>query len=110
MYSYNTIIYKIFVNLRAELLVLPEANVLPVERRAGNGFIGVAWVSYVAGSAATLLSQWPVENAELITSFHQEFKMHTPNALQQATIKLLNSPAFRHPVHWAGFTFLSGIK
>ena len=31
-------------------------------------------------------------------------------ALQQATIKLLNSPAFRHPVHWAGFTFLSGIK
>ena len=72
--------------------------------------IGVAWVSYVAGSAATLLSQWPVENAELMTSFHQEFKMHTPNALQQATIKLLNSPAFRHPVHWAGFTFLSGIK
>lgn len=98
------------LNLRAELLALPEANVLPVERRSGNGFTGVAWASYVGGSPATLLSQWPAENSELMTSFHQQFKARTSHALQQATTKLLNNPEFRHPVHWAGFTLLGGIR
>ncbi len=97
-------------NLRTELLALPEAVVLPVERRSGNGFTGVAWASYVAGSSATLVSQWQAENTEWLTNFHQQAQARTPNALQQATIKLLNSNEYRHPVHWAGFALLGSLK
>ncbi len=98
------------LNLRAELLALPNANVLPVERRTGNGFTGVAWAAYVASSSATLMSQWPTENAELMTSFHQQFKARVPNALQQATKKLLTTSDFRHPVHWANLALFGTLR
>ena len=97
-------------NLRAELLALPDAVVLPAERRSGNGFTGVAWASYVAGSSGLLASQWPAENTEWLTTLHQQLRTRTPNALQQATMKLLQRPEFRHPVHWAGFAWLGTGK
>jgi hypothetical protein len=92
--------------LRADLLALPDAVVLPVERRSGNGFTGVAWASYVAGSAAILVSQWPAENTDLVTNLHQHLRTRTPNAQQQATLKLLQRPEYRHPAHWAGWAWL----
>jgi CHAT domain-containing protein len=98
------------LNLKAELLAFPDAIVLPVERRSGNGFTGVAWASYVAGSPAMLVSHWQAENTEWLTKFHQQAKARTPNALQQAMIKLLNSNEYRHPVHWAGFVALGVIR
>ncbi len=94
------------LNLNAELLALPDALVLPVERRAGNGFTGIAWVSYVAGSSATLVSQWQADTTEGLTLLHEQLKMRAPTALQQATIKLLKSNEYRHPVHWAGLAWL----
>ncbi|HEX4945736.1 MAG TPA: tetratricopeptide repeat protein [Blastocatellia bacterium] len=97
-------------NLRAELLALPDAVVLPVERRSGNGFAGVAWASYVAGSSSTLLSQWQTENTEWLTTLHQQLKTRAPNALQQATIQLLQRPEFRHPVHWAAFALVGATR
>lgn len=97
-------------NLRADLLALPDAVVLPLERRSGNGFIGSAWASYVGGSAALLVSQWQVENTEWITQFYQQLKMRMPNALQQATKSLLQRPEFRHPANWAGFVLLGEVR
>jgi CHAT domain-containing protein len=96
--------------LRADLLALPDAVVSPAERRSGNGFTGVAWASYVAGSAAILASQWPSENTEFLTNLHQHLQTRTPKAQQQATIKLLQRPEFRHPVHWAGLAWLGAGK
>ncbi len=93
-------------NLHAELLALADAVVSPVERRSGHGLTGIAWASYVAGSSALLASQWPAENAEWLTTLHQHLKTRTPNAPQQATLKLLPRPEFRHPVHWAGYAWL----
>jgi len=97
-------------NLKAELLVLPDAVVLPVERRSGNGFTGVSWASYVAGSSGTLVSQWQVDNTEWLTALHQQLKTRAPNATQQATIRLLQRPEFRHPAHWAGFAVLGATR
>lgn len=97
-------------NLKAELLVLPDAIVLPVERRSGNGFTGVSWASYVAGSSGTLVSQWQADNTEWLTILHQQLKTRAPNALQQATIQLLQRPEFRHPAHWAGFALLGATR
>jgi tetratricopeptide (TPR) repeat protein len=97
-------------NLRTELLALPDAIVLPVERRSGNGLTGVMWASFVAGSSATLVSQWHTSDTEWLTAFHQQLKMRAPNALQQATIQLLKSNEFRHPVHWAGYILLGAMR
>lgn len=98
------------LNLRAELLALPETNVVPVERRSGHGFLGVAWAAYVAGSSATMLSQWPAEQSELLTNFYQQAKarLAPAQALQQATLKLLESNEYRHPAHWAGVVIFGG--
>lgn len=97
-------------NLRTELLAMPEAIVLPVERRSGNGFTGVSWTSFVAGSSATLLSQWQSENTEWLTMLHEQLKLRAPNAAQQATIKLLQRPEFKHPANWAGFALFGATK
>jgi tetratricopeptide (TPR) repeat protein len=97
-------------NLRAELLALPDTVVLPVERRCGNGIAGVSWASYVAGSSGTLLSQWQTDNTEWLTMLHQQLKTRAPNALQQATIKLLQRPEFRHPAHWASLLLLGATR
>jgi CHAT domain-containing protein len=97
-------------NLRTELLALPDAIVLPVERRSGNGLTGVMWASFVAGSSATLVSQWQTPDTEWLIALHQQLQIRAPNALQQATIKLLKSNEFRHPVHWAGYVSLGAMR
>ncbi len=97
-------------NLRTELLALPDTIVLPVERRAGNGLTGVMWASFVAGSSAALVSQWQSENTEWLTALHQQLKTRSPSAVQQATMKLLKSNEFRHPVHWAGYVSLGAMR
>lgn len=96
--------------LRAELLALPDAVVHPVERRSGNGFAGVSWAMFVAGSAAALVSQWQTEQPVLLTALHQQLQLRTPNALQKATIRLLQRSEYRHPIHWAGFVMLGAGK
>jgi tetratricopeptide (TPR) repeat protein len=98
------------LNLKAEWLALPDTVVLPVERRSGSGIAGVSWVSYVAGSSGTLLSHWQTDNTEWLTTLHQQLKTRAPNAMQQATIKLLQRPEFRHPAHWASFALVGASK
>jgi CHAT domain-containing protein len=101
------------LDLKADLVVLSACETARGRVGAGEGVIGLTWALFVAGSPATVVSQWKVESAsttELMLEFHRGLlptkkRPHTSTAtsLQQASLKLLNSREHRHPFYWAGF-------
>lgn len=101
------------LDLKADLVVLSACETARGRVGAGEGVIGLTWALFVAGSPATVVSQWKVESAsttELMLEFHRRLqptnkRPHTSTAaaLRQASIKLLESREYQHPFYWAGF-------
>jgi CHAT domain-containing protein/tetratricopeptide (TPR) repeat protein len=99
------------LRLSAELVVLSACETARGRLAPGEGVIGLMWALFVAGSPATLVSQWQVDSASstvLMSAFHEEWNTHgrrvsKTRALQLASLKVLRSPGFSHPFYWAGF-------
>lgn len=99
------------LRLSAELVVLSACETARGRLAPGEGVIGLMWALFVAGSPATLVSQWKVDSASstaLVSAFHEEWNAHgrrvsKTRALQVASLKVLRSPGFSHPFYWAGF-------
>ena len=99
------------VPLKAELVILSACETARGRVAAGEGILGLMWAVFVAGSPATLVSQWRVDSASstaLMVAFHQEWNangggMSKARALQAASVAVLRTPGFSHPFHWAGF-------
>jgi len=97
--------------LRADLVVLSACETARGRVAAGEGVIGLMWAVFVAGSPATLVSQWQVDSASstaLMVAFHREWSdgqrnMSKARALQKASLKVLHTGGFSHPFYWAGF-------
>jgi CHAT domain-containing protein len=73
--------------------------------------IGLSWSFFVAGSGATVVSQWKVETAtttSLMLAFHANLKSgrSKTRALQQSALQLLRNPKHKHPFYWAGFVVI----
>jgi CHAT domain-containing protein/tetratricopeptide (TPR) repeat protein len=98
------------VPLRADLVVLSACETARGRVAAGEGLLGLMWAVFVAGSPATLVSQWRVDSkssAALMIAFHQQWNagggISKARALQQASIAVLRTRGFSHPFYWAGF-------
>jgi CHAT domain-containing protein len=97
--------------LKAELVVLSACETARGRVAPGEGIIGLMWAVFVAGSPATLVSQWQVDSASsaaLMVAFHREWsggqrRMSKARALQQASLQVLHMPGSSHPFYWAGF-------
>ncbi|MBA3322456.1 MAG: CHAT domain-containing protein [Pyrinomonadaceae bacterium] len=108
------------LDLKADLVVLSACETARGRVGPGEGVIGLTWALFVAGSPAMVVSQWKVESAsttELMLEFHRRLqptvkRPHTSTAaaLQQSSIKLLNSRAYRHPFYWAGFVVVGDSR
>jgi CHAT domain-containing protein len=78
----------------------------------GEGIIGTMWALFVAGSKATVVSQWRVESVsttELMTAFHQGLARGDggkADLLRRATLELLRNPRYAHPFYWAPFVLV----
>lgn len=116
------------LELRTDLVVLSACETARGRYKAGEGMIGLAWALFVAGSPATLVSQWKVESAsttDLMLSFHRNLSSgsnsptpisanraasktsHTKaDALREAALSLLRSERYAHPFYWAGFVII----
>ena len=81
--------------------------------------LGLTWALFVAGSPATVVSQWKVESGSttrLMVSFHSALKSafeqrpgrirEKARALQGAAVSLLRDSQYRHPFYWAGFVLV----
>ncbi|MBI3650658.1 MAG: CHAT domain-containing protein [Acidobacteria bacterium] len=106
------------LNLAADLVVLSACETARGRVNAGEGVIGLTWAFFVAGSSATLVSQWKVDEAStaaLMVEFHRHLQTAThrapgadakAEALREATLKLLQNPQYRHPFYWAAFVLI----
>lgn len=106
------------LNLRADLVILSACETARGRVGAGEGMIGMTWALFVAGSPATVVSQWKVESAsttELMLEFHRQLKgkyqgnksgVTTAGALREAELKMLANSRYRHPFYWAGFVLI----
>ena len=97
--------------LRADLVVLSACETARGRVAPGEGIIGLMWAVFVAGSPATLVSQWQVDAASstaLMVAFHREWidgqrQVSRARALQRASLSVLHTSGFSHPFYWAGF-------
>lgn len=105
------------LDLRAELVTLSACETARGKIGAGEGVIGLSWAFFVAGSPATLVSQWKVESASttnLMLGFYQQLQAARPGskaeALRHAALRLLRSPDYKHPFYWAGFVLIGDSR
>ncbi|MGB7925088.1 MAG: CHAT domain-containing tetratricopeptide repeat protein [Pyrinomonadaceae bacterium] len=106
------------LNLGADLVILSACETARGRVGAGEGMIGMTWALFVAGSPATVVSQWKVESAsttDLMLEFHRQLKekyrndnshLTTAGALREAELKMLANSQYRHPFYWAGFVLI----
>lgn len=106
------------LNLRSDMVVLAACETARGRVGAGEGMIGMSWAFFVAGASATAASQWKVDSAsttELMLEFHRNLRsaarsskspVTKTRALQSASLRLLQSDAYRHPFYWAGFVLI----
>jgi CHAT domain-containing protein len=106
------------MELKADLVVLSACETARGRVGAGEGMIGLTWALFVAGSPATLVSQWKVDSLatkELMLDFHRNLRANIGNprsrfvkaeALRQAALKMMRSPNHSHPFNWASFVII----
>jgi CHAT domain-containing protein/Tfp pilus assembly protein PilF len=103
------------LKLRADLTILSACETALGAFRFGEGVIGMNWAFLVAGSPATVVSQWKVDSAgssALMLAFHRRIRAQgetisgRARALQAATLELIRSAQYRHPFYWAGFVMV----
>ncbi|MBR8831414.1 MAG: hypothetical protein N5P05_000899 [Chroococcopsis gigantea SAG 12.99] len=92
-----------------ELLILSACETARGDDRASLGLAGVAVRS---GARSTLATLWAVEDrstSELIVKFYEILsreKLSKAQALREAQLFLLSSPAYKHPYYWAPFVLI----
>ena len=99
------------MHLNADLVVLSACETAQGKVSAGEAVIGLTWAFFVAGSPATLVTQWKVESAssgDLMTDFHKRWKggrsgLSKARSLQLAAVQMLHSRNYSHPFYWAGY-------
>jgi len=104
------------LDLKADLAVLSACETARGRTSAGEGVIGLTWALFVAGTPATVVSQWEVESTsarDLMLNFHRQLrapraagKLTKAESLRRAALKLMKNPGTNHPFYWAGFVLV----
>ncbi|MBL8143262.1 MAG: CHAT domain-containing protein [Acidobacteria bacterium] len=105
------------LSLTADLVVLSACESARGAVTAGEGMIGLAWATLVAGARNVVVSQWKVDAAateRLMVAFHRRVasptgtapRVELASALRAASLDLLAAPETRHPFYWAGFALV----
>jgi CHAT domain-containing protein len=68
----------------------------------------MSWALLVAGSPATVASQWKVDSrstTRLMLAFHRGLKGGAAKgeALRNAALSVMRTSEYRHPYYWAAF-------
>jgi CHAT domain-containing protein/Tfp pilus assembly protein PilF len=96
------------LDLKADLVVFSACETGRGRIGRGEGVIGLAWASFVAGAPTTVVSAWKVDDrstADLMLEFHRNLRLRKGKAaaLRLASLKLLRTKDYKHPFYWAAF-------
>jgi CHAT domain-containing protein/tetratricopeptide (TPR) repeat protein len=100
------------LDLDAELVVLSACETGRGHLAPGEGIVGTTWALLVAGSDATVTSQWKVESSSttaLLTKLHEGLARGEggkASQLRRATLELMKNPGYAHPFYWAPFVLI----
>ena len=102
--------YFRFRNEPLELLTLSACETAAGDDRAALGLAGVA---LKAGARSALATLWFINDeasSQLVADFYTELRkpsLSKAQALQQAQLKLIDNPRYKHPAYWAPFLLLN---
>ena len=96
------------MDLRGTGLVTLSACETSAGDLRGGDLLGLSQAFLAAGAASLVASLWPVPDeatARLMIGFYRRLSAGegAAAALRGAQLALLAEPAYRHPLHWAGF-------
>ena len=91
-----------------QLVVLSACETGVGEVKTGEGVFGLRRAFMVAGAETLVMSLWQVDDTatqRLMTEFYQRLAkgQDRGEALRQASLTLMQEPAYRHPFFWASF-------
>lgn len=103
------------VRLDADLVTLSACNTGLGQDLSGEGLIGLTRAFQYAGARSVLASLWNVDDfrtMQLMEHFYQQLKAGTSKdeALRQAQLALIHSPASSSPFYWAAFSLIGDWK
>lgn len=104
------------LNLNSDLVVLSACQTALGKDVRGEGLIGLTRGFMYAGARRVVASLWKVDDAataEFMKRFYQNFlqKQQTAAvALRQTQIEMKQTPRYRSPYYWAGFTLQGDWK
>jgi CHAT domain-containing protein len=107
--------------LHTQLVVVSACDTARGQPFAGEGLIGLSWAFFVAGTPASLLTDWQVDDAStalLMHQFYQEWgignsggaRLNKAVALQRAQQWLLAQPQYADPYFWAPFILMGAPR
>ena len=99
------------LRLDADLVVLSACQTARGRQSQGEGMIGLTWALAVAGSSATVASQWEVDSAStsrLMVELHRQWLAGASKAeaLRRAALAVRRQERYRHPFYWGGFVLV----
>lgn len=105
------------LSLAADLVTLSACETALGRVQGGEGMVGLAWATLLAGARSLVVSQWRVEagaTARLMDAFYGRLlapgaaagRRDTAGALRAAMLQLRRDPRTRHPFYWAAFSAL----
>jgi CHAT domain-containing protein len=108
------------MNLPADLAVLSACETANGRIAPGEGVMGLSWAFFVAGTRATLVSQWKINSdstSELMSHFyknlnanHSDLGGRNARALRDASVSMIRSRRYSHPFYWAGFMMIGSSR
>ncbi len=108
-------------DLSANLVILSACDTARGAIYGGEGPVGLSWALFVAGTPASVVTQWRVadqSSATFMQSFYRRWGFGMPGAgnksksiaLQLAQENLLKSTGYSHPHYWAPFVMIGDSR
>jgi CHAT domain-containing protein len=104
------------MKLPASLAVLSACETANGRIAPGEGVMGLSWAFFVAGTRATLVSQWKINSdstSELMSDFYKNLDSkpsdsgrRNSQALRDAALTMIHGRRYAHPFYWAGFVLI----
>ena len=101
------------LRLNADWVVLSACNTAGADGKVEEALSGLARGFFYAGSRSLLVTHWSVESesAMMLTTrtfeaYKKNSKMRRADALRQAMLETMRTPAYAHPAFWAPYALV----
>ena len=100
------------LDIKASMVAMSACNTGLGDINNSDDIVGLTKSFMIAGAKNVMSTLWRIEDrasSELMKEFYKYYRDKPADiALQMAQKKLINNPAYNHPIYWAGYK-ISGV-